>query len=199
MTEIEIELGETHIETVPMAFARADKDRILAHFPEKLSLTVPGFGASEFPLRAYVKTLFDQIEPPKVKISIAVSGDENDDIDDVAIEDAQAKLLGINAGNLHIGDTVVAYFFDVAINSGPSFTETCPCANDQEGQRQSRSFTVEWTIGVDIEPGIAGVFEVGSNELMVATPCLCPEVEAPAEDGDESAKKKLKKKRKRGK
>jgi hypothetical protein len=52
MAAVVVEFGQSHTEKRSLGLTRADKERILQNFPERISVSVPGFGAQEFPLRA---------------------------------------------------------------------------------------------------------------------------------------------------
>ena len=80
MAPVEVACGQFHLETRPLSFTKADKDRIVQSFPEKITVSVPGFGTQELALRPLVKSMLDQVQPPAVKIAIAVRG-EPDDVD----------------------------------------------------------------------------------------------------------------------
>jgi hypothetical protein len=206
MAEIEVEFGQSHTEVHAMAFTDADKDRILQNFPDKISVSVANFGTQEFPLRAYVKSFLDAVQPPSAKVVITVEAD-GDDLDMATIDNTHVKLIGINAANFQIADTEVSYYFDATLEAEDNMVEDCTCADGREGQRLSRAFKLVWDIGIDVDPGISGVFEVSESEIVVVTPCVCPpeepilaEGEDEADDGDDDhGDKKHKKKGKRDK
>lgn len=212
MAEVLVEFGQTHTEVHAMAFTDADKARILQNFPEKISVSLANFGTQEFPLRGHVKSFLDAVEPPSAKVVVAVEAD-GDDIDMAAIENIQVKLIGINAASFQIGDTEVSYHFDATLEAEDNMVEDCSCADGRQGQRLTRAFKLVWDIGIDIDPGISGLFEVSESDIVVVTPCQCPPEEpVMAEDEDDEdgaeddkgrdedrAKKKHKKKAKRDK
>jgi hypothetical protein len=173
MAAVETACGSSHVESRVLSFTKADKDRILQNFPEKIAVSVSGFGGQEFPLRPYIKAILDQIQPPAVKITIAVRG-EPDDVDSIEIDDILLKVTGATAGTFKIGDTAIAYSFDADILPGETVLETCECEEGGEGHRKSRTFACTWDIEISVEPGIAGVYEIEEFEITVASPCICP-------------------------
>jgi hypothetical protein len=183
MAPVEVACGQTHIETRPLSFAKADKDRIVQSFPEKISVSVPGFGTQELALRPLVKSLLDQIQPPAVKIAIAVRG-EPDEVDLIEIDDVLFKVIGTTAGSFKVGDTAVAYTFDADILPGETTLEPCTCEDGGEGRRRSRTFTCTWDIEIALDPGVAGVYEVEEFEITVISPCVCPDRTFEIEDAD---------------
>jgi hypothetical protein len=174
MAPVEVACGQVHLETRPLSFTKADKDRIAQSFPEKITVSVPGFGAQELALRPLVKSMLDQVQPPAVKIAIAVRG-EPDDVDTFEIDDVQFKVLGTTAGSFKVGDTAIAYTFDADILPGDTTTEPCTCEDGGEGRRRSRTFTCTWDIEISIDPGVAGVYEVEEFEITVVSPCVAPD------------------------
>jgi hypothetical protein len=174
MAPVEVACGKFHLETRPLSFTKADKDRIAQSFPEKITVTVPGFGVQELPLRPLIKSLLDQVQPPAVKIVIAVRG-EPDDVDTLEIDDILFKVVGTTAGTFKVGDTAVAYTFDADILPGDTTVESCTCEDGGEGRRRSRTFTCTWDIEISIEPGVAGVYEVEEFEITVVSPCVAPD------------------------
>jgi hypothetical protein len=174
MAPVEVACGQIHLETRPLSFTKADKDRIVQNFPEKIAVSVPGFGAQELALRPLLKSVLDQVQPPAVKIAIAVRG-EPDDVDTVEIDDVQFKVVGTTAGSFKVGDTAIAYTFDADVLPGDTTTEPCTCEDGGEGRRRSRTFTCTWDIEISIDPGIAGVYEVEEFEIAVTSPCVCPD------------------------
>ena len=66
MAPVEVACGQSHMETRPLSFTKADKDRVAQSFPEKITVSVPGFGTQELPLRPLVKSMLDQVQPPAV-------------------------------------------------------------------------------------------------------------------------------------
>jgi hypothetical protein len=174
MAPVEIACGQFHLETRPLSFTKADKDRIVQNFPDKITVSVPGFGAQELPLRALIKGVLDQVQPPAVKIAIAVRG-EADDADAIEIDDVLFKVVGTSAGSFKVGDTAIAYTFDADILPGDMTAEPCTCEDGGEGRRRSRTFTCTWDIEIAIDPGVAGVYEVEEFEITVTSPCICPD------------------------
>jgi hypothetical protein len=174
MAPVEVACGQLHRETRPLSFTKADKDRIVQNFPDKIAVSVPGFGAQELALRPLIKSVLDQVQPPAVKIAIAVRG-EADDVDTLEIDDVLFKVVGTTAGSLKVGDTSIAYTFDADILPGDTTVEPCTCEDGGEGRRRSRTFTCTWDIEIAIDPGIAGVYEVEEFEITVASPCVCPD------------------------
>jgi hypothetical protein len=183
MAPVEVACGQSHLETRPLAFTKADKDRIAQNFPDKITVTVPGFGTQDVALRPLVKSILDQVQPPAVKIAIAVRG-EPDDVDMIEIDDVQFKVVGTTAGSFKVGDTVIAYTFDADILPGDMTTEPCTCEDGGEGRRRSRTFTCTWDIEISIDPGIAGVYEVEEFEIAVVSPCVCPDRTFEIEEAD---------------
>jgi hypothetical protein len=182
MGPIEVECGKSHTERQTLSFTKADKDRILQNFPDKIVVSVAGFGPQEYPLRPYVKAILDQVEPPELKISFAVRG-EPDDIDTVEIDDVEMKVIGTTSGTFKVGDVSIDYAFDADILPGAIAIESCECEQGGEGRRMSRTFRCTWEIEVSIEPGTSGVYEVEEFDIVVTSPCDCPdEYEA---EGDE--------------
>jgi hypothetical protein len=210
MASIAVEFGHARTEKRSLSLTRADKDRILQNFPEKISVSLPGFGGQEFPLRAQVKTFLDQIQAPTVKATFEVSG-KPDDVASVAIQNTDIKVLGVHAASFNVLDARVAYQFDIDVESEGPTIESCSCEGGRDGQRVERTFKLIWTIEIEIEPGIGGTFEVEEVEIAIEAPCCCPPTEveevgeADEEEPDEeerreersgSKKKSGKKKRK---
>jgi hypothetical protein len=183
MAPVEVACGQLHLETRALSFTKADKDRIVQSFPEKITMSVPGFGAQELALRPLVKSVLDQVQPPAVKIAIAVRG-EPDDVDTLEIDDVQFKVVGTTAGSFKVGDTAIAYAFDADILPGDMATEPCPCEDGAEGRRRSRTFVCTWDIEISIDPGIAGVYEVEEFEITVISPCVGLDRTFEIEDAD---------------
>jgi hypothetical protein len=98
MAAVVVEFGQSHTEKRSLSLTRADKERILQNFPEKISVSVPGFGAQEFPLRAQVKSVLDQIQPPVAKATFEVRGSAEDP-DTIMINNTRLKVLGVRAGS----------------------------------------------------------------------------------------------------
>ena len=180
MAAVVVEFGQSHTEKRSLSLTRADKERILQNFPEKISVSVPGFGAQEFPLRAQVKSVLDQIQPPVAKATFEVRGSA-DDPDTIMINNTRLKVLGVRAGSFDVLDASVAYEFDADIEPDGTTVETCTCDDGREGQQVSRNFKLVWTIAIDIEPGIGGEFEIEEVDIPIMAPCSCPEAEAEAE------------------
>ncbi len=177
MAAVVVEFGQSHTEKHSLSLTRADKDRILQNFPEKISVSVPGFGAQEFPLRAQVKSVLDQIQPPVAKVTFEVRGSA-DDPDTISINNTRLKVLGVRAGRFEVLNASVAYEFDADIEAEGTTLETCTCDDGREGQQVSRTFKLVWTIAIDIEPGIGGEFEIEEIDIPIMAPCSCPEAEA---------------------
>jgi hypothetical protein len=180
MAAVVVEFGQSHTEKRSLSLTRADKERILQNFPEKISVSVPGFGPQEFPLRAQVKSVLDQIQPPVAKATFEVRGSA-DDPDTIMINNTRLKVLGVRAGSFDVLDASVAYEFDADIEPEGATVETCTCDDGREGQQVSRTFKLVWTIAIDIEPGIGGEFEIEEVDIPIMAPCSCPEAEAEAE------------------
>jgi len=188
MAAVVVEFGQSHTEKRALSLSRADKERILQNFPEKISVSIPGFGAQEFPLRAQVKSVLDQIQPPVAKVTFEVRGSA-DEPDTIAINNTRLKVLGVRAGSFEILNASVAYEFDADIEPEGTTLETCTCDDGREGQQVSRNFKLIWTIAIDIEPGIGGEFEIEETDIPIMAPCSGPEaeaelVEAEEEDGE---------------
>ncbi|MBV8512902.1 MAG: hypothetical protein JOZ94_12945 [Xanthobacteraceae bacterium] len=177
MAAVVVEFGQSHTEKRSLSLTRADKERILQNFPEKISVSVPGFGAQEFPLRVQVKSVLDQIQPPVAKATFEVRGSA-DDPDAISINNSRLKVLGVRAGSLEVLNASVAYEFDADIEPEGTTVETCTCDDGREGQQVSRTFKLVWTIAIDIEPGIGGEFEIEETDISIMAPCSCPESEA---------------------
>jgi hypothetical protein len=107
MAAVVVEFGQSHTEKRSLSLTRADKERILQNFPEKISVSVPGFGPQEFPLRAQVKSVLDQIQPPVAKATFEVRGSA-DDPDMIMINNTRLKVLGVRAGSFDVLDASVA-------------------------------------------------------------------------------------------
>jgi hypothetical protein len=140
-------------------------------------VSVPGFGAQEFPLRAQVKSVLDQIQPPVAKATFEVRGSAEDS-DTIMINNTRLKVLGVRAGSFEVLNASVAYEFDADIEADGTTVETCTCDDGREGQQVSRNFKLVWTIAIDIEPGIGGEFEIEEVDIPIMAPCSCPESEA---------------------
>jgi hypothetical protein len=166
MAAVVVEFGQSHTEKRSLSLTRADKERILQNFPEKISVSVPGFGAQEFPLRAQVKSVLDQIRGSA------------EDSDTIMINNTRLKVLGVRAGSFEVLNASVAYEFDADIEADGTTVETCTCDDGREGQQVSRNFKLVWTIAIDIEPGIGGEFEIEEVDIPIMAPCSCPESEA---------------------
>jgi hypothetical protein len=192
MAPIETACGRSYVEIRPMSFTKADKDRLVQNFPEKISVSVSGFGGQEFPLRPYIKTILDQVQPPAVKIVVTVRG-EPDDVDTIEISDIQFKVTGTTSGNFKVGDAEITYAFDADVLPGETRIEACECEHGGQGHRALRTFTCTWEVEIAIDPGIAGVYEVEEFEFTVASPCVChdhdfelePEADESGEDHDD--------------
>jgi hypothetical protein len=166
MAAVVVEFGQSHTEKRSLSLTRADKERILQNFPEKISVSVPGFGAQEFPLRAQVKSVLDQIRGSA------------EDSDTIMINNTRLKVLGVRAGSFEVLNASVAYEFDADIEADGTTVETCTCDDGREGQQVSRNFKLVWTIAIDIEPGIGGEFEIEEVDIPIMAACSYPESEA---------------------
>jgi hypothetical protein len=184
MAAVVVEFGQSHTEKRSLSLTRADKERILQNFPEKISVSVPGFGTQEFPLRAQVKSVLDQIQPPLAKVTFEVRGSAEDP-DAISINNTRLKVLGVRAGSFDVLNASVAYEFDADIEAEGTTVETCTCDDGREGQQVSRTFKLVWTIAIDIEPGIGGEFEIEETDIPIMAPCSCPEAEAELVEAEE--------------
>ena len=184
MAAVVVEFGQSHTEKRSLSLTRADKDRILQNFPEKISVSVPGFGAQEFPLRAQVKSVLDQIQPPVTKATFEVRGSAEDP-DTIMINNTRLKVLGVRAGTFEVLNASVAYEFDADIEAEGTTVETCTCEDGREGEQVSRNFKLVWTIAIDIEPGIGGEFEIEEVDIPIMAPCSCQEAEAELVEAEE--------------
>jgi len=184
MAAVVVEFGQSHTENRSLSLTRADKERILQNFPDKISVSVPGFGAQEFPLRAQVKSVLDQIPPPVAKVTFEVRGSAEDP-DAISINNTRLKVLGVRAGSFEVLNASVAYEFDADIEPEGTTVETCTCGDGREGQQVSRTFKLVWTIAIDIEPGIGGEFEIEELDIPIMAPCSCPEAEAELVEAEE--------------
>jgi hypothetical protein len=184
MAAVVVEFGQSHTEKRSLSLTRADKDRILQNFPDKISVSVPGFGAQEFPLRAQLKSVLDQIQPPVAKATFEVRGSAEDP-DTIMINNTRLKVLGVRAGSFEILNASVAYEFDADIETEGTTVETCTCDDGREGEQVSRNFKLVWTIAIDIEPGIGGEFEIEEVDIPIMAPCSCPQAEAELVEAEE--------------
>jgi hypothetical protein len=184
MAAVVVEFGQSHTEKRSLSLTRADKERILQNFPERISVSVPGFGAQEFPLRAQIKSVLDQIQPPVAKVTFEVRGSAEEP-DTIMINNTRLKVLGVRAGSFEVLDASVAYEFDADIEADGTTVETCTCDDGREGQQISRNFKLVWTIAIDIAPGIGGEFEIEEADIPIMAPCSCPEAEAELVEPDE--------------
>ncbi len=184
MAAVVVECGQSHTEKRSLSLTRADKERILQNFPEKISVSVPGFGAQEFPLRAQVKSVLDQIQPPLAKATFEVRGSAEDP-DAISINNTRLKVLGVRAGSFEVLNASVAYEFDADIEAEGTTVETCTCDDGREGQQVSRKFKLVWTIAIDIEPGIGGEFEIEEVDIPIMAPCSCPDADAELAEAEE--------------
>jgi hypothetical protein len=183
MAPVEVACGQMHLETRPLSFTKADKERIAQSFPDKITVSVPGFGTQELALRPLLKSILDQVQPPAVKIAIAVRG-EADEVDTLEVDDVLFKVVGTTAGSFKVGDTAIAYTFDADILPGETIVEPCTCEDGSDGRRRSRTFTCTWDIEISIDPGVAGVYEVEEFEITVISPCVCPDRTFEIEEAD---------------
>lgn len=200
MAPLLVDFGRTRTERRALALTRADKDRILQNFPDKIAVSVSGFGPQEYPLRPHVKAFLDTIQPPSAKITFEVEGN-GADAELTLIESPQLKVIGVTSGEFIVGETTVAYQFDADIEADGMQFNPCKGSDGREGIQPSRQFRLVWDIAIEISPGIGGVFEVDEMEIVVNAPgCFSPETEeavAADEDGELVAKDKKKKKHKR--
>jgi hypothetical protein len=176
MASIEIECGHSHSERRALSFTKDDRERIVGNFPDKIAVSVAGFGGQEFPLRPYIKSILDQVSLPILRIGVAVHG-EPDDIDTIEIDDIQIKVTGTTSGAFKVANAEITYAFDVDIMPSETTIEVCECEHGGEGHRKSRTFKCIWEIEISIDPGIAGVYEIEEFEITVASPCHCPDHE----------------------
>jgi hypothetical protein len=207
MAPIVVEFGRARTERRSLSLTRADKDRILQNFPEKISVSVPGFGAQEYPLRAQVKAVLDNVQPPAVKATFEVRG-RPEDRSSIAIENTGLKVIGVHTGSLNVLNAAIAYQFDADVESDGPTIEACACDDGRDGQRVERTFKLIWTIEIDIEPGIGGTFEIEEIEIAIEAPCCCPPLaieqagssdeEPEDEEGRGAGKKKSGKKKRKG-
>ncbi len=184
MAAVVVEFGQSDTEKRSLALTRADKERILQNFPDKISVSVPGFGAQEFPLRAQVKSVLDQIQPPVAKATFEVRGSAEDP-GSISINNTRLKVLGVRAGSFEVLNASVAYEFDADVEPEGTTVETCTCDDGREGLQVSRTFKLVWTIAIDIEPGIGGEFEIEELAIPIMAPCLCPEAEPELVEAEE--------------
>jgi hypothetical protein len=205
MAPIKMEFGETRVERKALSLTRADKDRILQNFAEKISVTVPNFGAQEFPLRGFVKSFLDQVQLPSVRVTFELHGHE-EDVEAVEINATDLQVIGTHGGNFAIADTRVSYEFDADIRGESIVIDPCPCQDGLEGQQASRNFKVSWMIDIAVEPGVSGTYEVEDMDITVSAPCCCPPVMEEAgeeddedDDEEETGKERKKSKKKKGK
>jgi hypothetical protein len=188
MAAIEIECGKSHTEKRILSLGKADRDRIVQNFPDKIEVSVAGLGSQEFALRPYIKAILDQVQPPTLKIAIAVRGDP-DDLDTIEIDDIQLKVTGNTSGTFKIADVEISYAFDADILPSEMTTPVCECEHG-EGRQRSRTFKCTWDIEISIEPGIGGIYEIEEFEITVTSPCDCSdhefeEAESEGEEPDE--------------
>lgn len=186
MASIEIECGHSHTERRDLSFTKADRDRIVQNFPDKIAVSVAGLGGQEFPLRPYIKTILDQVSLPTLRIGVAVRG-ERDDIDSIEIDDIEIKVTGTTSGAFKVANAEITYAFAVDVMPSETTVEDCECEHGGEGHRKSRTFKCIWEIEISIDPGIAGVYEIEEFEITVVSPCHCPDHEHDDEsEGEES-------------
>jgi hypothetical protein len=186
MAAIEIECGKSHTEKRILSFSEADRDRIVQNFPDKIEVSGAGSGGREFALRPYIKAILDQVQPPTLKIAIAVRGDP-DDLDTIEIDDIQLKVTGNTSGTFKVADVEISYAFDADILPSEMTTQACECEHG-EGRQRSRTFKCTWDIEISIEPGIGGIYEIEEFEITVTSPCDCSdhEFEEAESEGEES-------------
>jgi hypothetical protein len=116
---------------------RDDRERIAQNFPDKIAVSVAGFGGQEFPLRPYIKTILDQVSLPILRIGIAVRG-EPDDIDTIEIDDIQIKVTGTASGAFKVANAEITYAFDVDIMPSETTVEDCECGGRGVRRRRRR-------------------------------------------------------------
>lgn len=184
MAAVVVDFGRAHTERRALALTRADKDRILQNFPDKIAVAVPGFGPQEYPLRPHVKAFLDAVAPPTAKITFEVHGSD-DDPELTSIEYTQIKVIGVSSGQFAIGETTLSYWFDADIESDGTAMNACKCPEGREGVQPTRQFRLVWDIEIEISPGIGGVFEADETDITVAGPCCCPPKPEPALPDDE--------------
>ena len=107
MAPVEVACGQTHLETRPLSFTKADKDRIVQSFPEKIAVSVPGFGAQELPQRIFSRHPRDHDQQNHEKRKACahkdqqVANDLPDEVQDVHIaSSANARLVPRRPGQL---------------------------------------------------------------------------------------------------
>jgi hypothetical protein len=203
MAPLLVEFGRSRIERRALSLTRADKDRILQNFPEKIAVSVTGFGPQEYPLRPHVKAFLDAIQPPSVKITFEVEGG-SEDPELTLIEDVQLKVLGVSTGEFAVGETSVSYRFTADLERDTLKMNPCKSQDGREGVQPARQFRLVWDIEIEITPGVGGLFEVDESEIVIVAPnCFPPEpvIDEEVADGDEdetaAARDKKKKKHKR--
>lgn len=203
MAPLLIDFGRLRTERRALALTRADKDRILQNFPDKITVTVQGFGPQEYPLRPHVKAFLDGIQPPSAKITFEVEGN-GVDAELTLIENPQLKVIGVSGGEFVVGDTTIAYRFDADLEADGLQLNPCKSPDGREGVQPSRQFRLVWDIEVEISPGVGGIFEVDETEIVVTAPgCFQPEPEPEEVSADQDAEldardKKKKKHKRRG-
>jgi hypothetical protein len=185
MAAVVVEFGQSHTEKRSLSLTRADKDRILQNFPEKISVLVPGCGPQEFPLRAQVRSVLDQIQPPVAKATFEVRGSAEDPETIMIDNNTRLKVPGVRAGTFEVLNASVAYEFDADIEAEGTTVETWTCDDGREGEQVSRTFKLVWTIAIDIEPGIGGEFEIEEVDIPIMAPCSCPEAETELVEAEE--------------
>ena len=203
MAPVLIDFGRSRTERRTLSLTRADKDRILQNFPDKIAVSVPGFGPQDYPLRPHVKAFLDTIQPPSVKIAFEVAGG-SEDPELTLIEDTQLKVLGVSTGEFIVGETTVSYRFTADIERDGLKMNPCKSQDGREGVQPARQFRLLWEIEIEMTPGVGGLFEVDESEIVVVAPnCFPPEpvIEEESAGGDEeenaAARDKKKKKHKR--
>ena len=201
MAPLLVDYGRARTERRALALTRADKDRILQNFPEKITVAVSGFGPQEYPLRPHVKAFLDGIQPPSAKITFEVEGN-GIDAELTLIENPRLKVIGVTSGEFVVGDTTVAYRFEADVEADGLQLSPCKGADGREGVQPSRQFRLVWDIEIGISPGVGGVFEIDEAEIVVTAPgCFQPQRESEAVSGEEEsepdARDKKKKKHKR--
>ena len=200
MAPLLIDFGRSRTERRALGLTRADKDRILQNFPDKIAVAVSGFGPQDYPLRSHVKAFLDGIQPPSAKLTFEVEGN-GVDAELTLVENPQLKVIGVTSGEFVVAETTVAYRFDADLEADGIQLNPCKSPDGREGVQPSRRFRLVWDIEIEISPGIGGVFEVDETEIVVTAPgCFFPEPEEAAADGEHAvpaAKDKKKKKHKR--
>jgi hypothetical protein len=184
MAAIIVELGHEHTIRRPLSLSRSVKDRIVQNFPEKIAVAVPGFGAQEFALRAYVKSFLEGVPAPTLKATVAVIGTAAN-VDAASIEVIDLRVIGTNAGSFSAADAKVSYAFDADVEPAAYAVTDCAGPQGVAGRQRSRAFKFIWEIAIEIAPGVSGVYEIDEFEVTVATPCCVPPPPVAAESEED--------------